>query len=121
MNIEQILDQYNIPACLSHLECDGSTNVISQVLQAHDIPHQIATGMLVISGRKEITHFWITLPDGRYVDFKARMWVGVGPDTPEGIFDPAPFRRFYRLLSERPPVEVFFLAEILAGIRLGKT
>lgn len=114
MNIEEILAKYNIPECLTGLECDGSTSVISQVLQFHNIPHKKAGGMLVVNANREIVHFWITLPDGRYIDFKARMWAG--PEAPEGIFDPAGYPGFYRLVQEHRPVKAYFLAEILAGI-----
>ena len=33
-------------------------------------------------------HFWIMLHDGRYIDYRARMWLGEAEHIPHGIFKP---------------------------------
>jgi len=36
-------------------------------------------------------HFWIDLPNGQRIDYRARMWLGDHPEIPHGIFNPADF------------------------------
>ena len=75
------------------LECDGLTRVITTVLQENSIPHTCMTGTLTFTGTNEGTplHFWIDLPDGQRIDYRARMWLGDRPDVPHGIFNPVDF------------------------------
>lgn len=122
-DLDPIFQQYNIPDCLTFLECDGATNVLSQVLQAHGIEHSVKIGYLHWQNRS-IFHLWIDLPDGCRIDFKARMWAG--PDAPEGIFDPLPFNSPDKQVyyAETGIVTIAFnpmLAGILAGIDLEKS
>ena len=69
-----------------HLECDGMVRVLHYVLDSHSVPHYVFAGSLEINSKVFSPHFWIGLPDGRLVDFKARMWFG--NDAPNGIFYP---------------------------------
>lgn len=69
-----------------HLECDGATKILHYLLDSHNIPHYVFYGTLEVNSKIMNPHFWIGLPDGRYVDFKARMWFG--NDAPNGIFYP---------------------------------
>jgi hypothetical protein len=75
------------------LECDGLTRVITTVLKEHSIPHTCMVGTLTLTGTNTgaPVHFWIDLPDGQRVDYRARMWLGERPDVPHGIFNPADF------------------------------
>ena len=36
-------------------------------------------------------HFWIALPNGDYIDYRARMWLGDNADVPHGIFNPVDY------------------------------
>ena len=40
-------------------------------------------------------HFWIALPDGRYIDYRARMWLGEAEHIPHGIFNPQDYSVAY--------------------------
>lgn len=67
------------------LECDGSTNVLSWILQCNNIPHKIKFGTVFYQDKVIPLHYWIEV--GKLVlDLKLRMWVG--DSAPEGIFDP---------------------------------
>lgn len=72
------------------LECDGLTRVISALLQREGVQHEIRIGsvkMLYAGGESTIPyHMWIRLPEGRYIDLRARMWLGI--EAPHGVFDP---------------------------------
>ena len=35
-------------------------------------------------------HFWIDLPDGSCIDYRARMWLG-NEGVPHGVFNPKEF------------------------------
>lgn len=82
---------------ISHMECDGMSRVISLLLDKNGIDHHINTGLLTdrklmddeaVSGGDHVavTHWWIELPDGTYIDYRARMWMG--PDAQHGVFWP---------------------------------
>ena len=93
---EQILtglDQYD--GC--RLECDGLTRVLSYILTTAGIEHCVMMGEIVDTktGQRFSPHFWITLPDRRHIDYRARMWLGEAEHIPHGIFDPADYRVAY--------------------------
>lgn len=75
------------------LECDGLPCVITTMLQEHNIPHTCMVETLTFTGTNKGSpiHFWINLPDGQRIDYRARMWLGERPDVPHGIFNPADF------------------------------
>lgn len=67
------------------LECDGLTKVISYYLTSENIKHWVHTGELSgVNGT--LYHQWIELSNGRYIDYRARMWQG--ETAPHGIFKP---------------------------------
>lgn len=66
------------------LECDGLTRVLHTVLTDHDISHQTMLGTIWLGERVFDPHFWIKLPNGYIVDYRARMWLG--PEAPHGVF-----------------------------------
>ena len=80
------LEQYD--KC--RLECDGLTRVLSYLLTANDIEHEVKLGVIIdiTTGNQFTPHFWIDLPDGRRIDYRARMWLGDHKHIPHGIFDP---------------------------------
>lgn len=73
------------------LECDGLTRVLHTCLTHRDIPHWVYAGSVThLPTRQEMSpHYWITLPDGRFVDYRARMWLRCLPGVPHGTFVPA--------------------------------
>lgn len=75
------------------LECDGLTRVLHTVLHREGIEHSCMVGSFTNTDRNKGAplHFWIALPDGRFIDFRASMWLGDSPDIPHGVFDPANF------------------------------
>lgn len=83
-NLSSLLDKYDqLP-----LECDGLVRVLHWVLTKKNISHTVAYGMLY---NKHLTvsipHYWIKLPTGEIIDYRARMWVG--KEAPHGIFMPS--------------------------------
>lgn len=73
----------------SQLECDGTVKVLHYVLDQNHIPHTVMQGYVkVMEGKKVVNsiplHFWIELPDGLTVDYKAQMWLD--SNAPNGIF-----------------------------------
>lgn len=89
------------------VECDGMTRVISHLLSKNGICHQVKSGLLtdtlklysVEVGGDEfvaVTHYWIELDNGEYIDYRARMWMG--EYAQHGVFEPE-FGRFeYRVV-----------------------
>ncbi len=69
-----------------HLECDGTVRVLHHMLDNHHVPHYVFLGTLEMDSKIIPVHYWIGLPDGRLVDYKARMWFG--NSAPNGIFYP---------------------------------
>lgn len=70
------------------LECDGQTRVFTTVLQEQNILHTCMVGTLTHTATNERVpvHFWIELPDGFTVDYRARLWLGESDEIPHGIF-----------------------------------
>jgi hypothetical protein len=80
------------------LECDGMTHVIAVILNRTGISYTVFKGVLhdtslpLTDSRACIVHFWIGLPDGAVVDYRARMWFGL--DAPHGVFTPSVGSRY---------------------------
>ena len=85
----ELLEPYN----LSHLECDGSTRVMSWVLKGAGVEHVVMLGRLEYLEEQVVEpHFWIVLEDsGLVVDFKARMWLLNNEFAPHGVFEKSDF------------------------------
>lgn len=75
------------------LECDGLTRVLHTVLSQEGIEHTCMVGSVVLteSNTGSVLHFWIVLPNGDYIDYRARMWLGDRADVPHGIFNPVDY------------------------------
>ena len=73
------------------LECDGLTRVLSYLLDKNRIRHQVMRGTVSVGKHEMAPHFWIELPDGRIVDYRARMWLGNSSNVPHGVFNPEDF------------------------------
>lgn len=80
MNLHKLLDKYD--KC--PLECDGLTRVLHTVLTRNGYSHTVKLGCITLGSNASAPHFWIELPDGRFVDYRARMWVGY--QASHGIF-----------------------------------
>ena len=72
---------------LSHLECDGLTNVIHRTLADERIEHTVYTGQVINTANDDTidVHLWIDVEELR-IDYRARMWLGNTPDIPHGVF-----------------------------------
>lgn len=72
------------------LECDGMTRVLSYLLRQNGIEHSYCMGYISRIDKEGfgmiIPHFWIELPDGATVDYRARMWLGNEDCIPNGVF-----------------------------------
>jgi len=87
-NIEQLVKPYiDLP-----LECDGLTRVISYILDKNNIKHKTCIGLISNKKDKVVEHYWIELSDGRYIDYRARMWLGDDESVPNGIFNPENYK-----------------------------
>lgn len=100
------------------LECDGLTRVISLILLKSGISHHIITGTVEkTDGSARIQpHLWIVLENGKYIDFRARMWLGNDESIPHGHFHPSNFPsvKYNDLTINLPAADPF--ANILAVI-----
>lgn len=47
-------------------------------------------GTLTGKGQEIYPHFWIDLPSGERIDYRATMWLGAN-NVPHGVFDPQEF------------------------------
>jgi hypothetical protein len=83
-------------------ECDGMPRVIMALLAQNGIQYRAMGGYLAnvamfeddSVGREALAgcaHWWIELPTGHLIDYRARMWMG--PDAQHGVFikDPTDF------------------------------
>ena len=84
--IKQLLDPYDY----SQTECDGMTRICHTVLTENRIEHQPMAGSLIRVDQEIDAHFWIDLPDGSRIDYRARMWLG-NKGVPHGVFNPEAF------------------------------
>jgi hypothetical protein len=81
MNLNKLLDKYDT---MDHLECDGLTRILHWVLRRNGTLHTVVYGML--QGKAgSVSHYWIKLPQGQTIDYRARIWMG--KDAPHGIFN----------------------------------
>lgn len=84
--IQELLDRYdNTPN-----ECDGMTQICHTILTKNNIQHQPMGGSLSKHNRGIGWHFWIDLPNGYRIDYRARMWLG-NNGVPHGVFNPNDF------------------------------
>lgn len=69
------------------LECDGMTRVITALLSENGIDHKVMGGHLTdvasvrdhaspLGSLRSCPHWWIELPSGHLIDYRARMWMG---------------------------------------------
>ncbi|MTJ14688.1 hypothetical protein FJR11_19325 [Anabaena sp. UHCC 0187] len=84
--IKQLLDPYDS----SQTECDGMTRICHTVLTQHNIEHQPMIGVLILHNQEIQPHFWIDLPNGERIDYRAKMWL-IGENLPHGVFQPQDF------------------------------
>lgn len=79
------------------VECDGMSRIISALLTDSLIEHTVMGGLLIDMhklndpsvGHEEgcaCTHWWIELPTGHVIDYRARMWMG--QEAQHGVFLP---------------------------------
>ena len=84
------------------VECDGMTRVIMALLTSNGIEHKVMGGHLtdvsplqdkvVRPGPlKAYVHWWIELPSGHLIDYRARMWMGDSAQHGVFIKDPTHF------------------------------
>lgn len=87
------IHQLLAPYLQAPVECDGFTRLAHTALVNAGIEHKVLFGKVVsVDGTKELPiHFWIELPDGHVIDYKARMWLGNADDVPHGIFGSGAF------------------------------
>lgn len=71
---------------LLNLECDGLTRVLSYRLTKEGVRHRVMIGSIRTAKRNIDPHWWIELPDGRTIDYRARMWLGNDDLIPHGVF-----------------------------------
>lgn len=95
------------------LECDGLTRVLHTVLYRENYPHTVMVGRITLGYTRFSPHFWIELPDGRIIDYRARMWLG--RKAQHGIFKPA------RVVYQGEPIEWEPLSDALFSILTGNT
>jgi hypothetical protein len=106
--IKQLLDPYDD----SQTECDGMTRICHTVLTQHGIDHQPFFGTLRRHNQQIETHFWIDLPSGERIDYRAKMWVK-GEDIPHGVFNP---QDFPNIIYTGEPLELEVLSPTLFEI-----
>ncbi len=111
MSVHELIAQYE--HC--NLECDGLTRIFHTVLHRAGVEHTCMIGSIVHkeSRKGSPLHFWIALPDGSYIDYRARMWVGDWPGVPHGIFNP---QDYPLVLYEGTPVELEILSPTLFAV-----
>lgn len=90
MTLRQKIRQFLNPYVRSQTECDGMTQICHTVLVQHNIEHQPMVGTLIRDGQEIYPHFWIDLPSGDRIDYRATMWLG-SEGVPHGVFNPQDF------------------------------
>lgn len=97
------------------LECDGMTRIVTYLLTKEGVPHKVKCGVVFHKGERVVPlHYWVSLPDGKIIDFKLRMWVSE-PSAPHGIFRPEDHED-YKYVGRPNPMSVSpFMFNILAG------
>ena len=109
LEIESLLDPYDS----SQTECDGMTRICHTILSRHYIEHQPMMGTLQFDGQRMYHHFWIDLPSGERIDYRARMWLGNSDRVPHGVFQP---ENFPDVIYEGKPIELELLPPVLLEI-----
>ena len=113
LNIYALLD--SLP-----LECDGMTRVVSTLLQKEGIGHRVNVGALRIATLGDIAHhWWISFPDGRICDFRARMWLGMNALIPHGIFTPTPQSASWYVSQHNVPMSEVLLSPVIFEVLTG--
>lgn len=114
------------PLNTAHVECDGMSRVISALLARNQVEHTIMAGRLVDLGpnhcrpelpTRSIQHFWIELPSGHLIDYRARMWMGTS--APHGVFlkGEGQFEYRNRTPASLAPLSMRILS-IMSGVKL---
>jgi hypothetical protein len=106
--IQQLLDPYNS----SQTECDGMTRICHTVLTNHSIDHQPMIGVLTRQNQEIEPHFWIDLPSGERIDYRAKIWLQ-GENIPHGIFHP---QDFPDVIYTGEPIELEVLSPVVFEI-----
>ncbi|NEU77574.1 hypothetical protein G1O98_00355 [Nostoc sp. UIC10630] len=106
--IKQLLNPYDS----SQTECDGMTRICHTVLTNHSIEHQPMFGVLTQHHQHIEPHFWIDLPSGERIDYRAKMWLK-GEGIPHGIFHP---QDFPDVIYTGEPIELDVLSPTLFEI-----
>lgn len=106
--IQQLLDPYDF----SQTECDGMTRICHTLLTNHGIEHQPMFGVLTQHHQHIEPHFWIDLPSGERIDYRARMWLK-GDGIPHGIFQP---QDFSDIIYTGEPIELDVLSPVMFEI-----
>jgi hypothetical protein len=107
----QVFDE--IDSC--YLECDGLTRVISSTLSAAGVAHTVYVGKATWVGKSIAPHLWIELPDGRRIDYRLRLWLGITDSCiPHGLYEPSLYPDAEYIGREHPTfAEDDAIAEIL--------
>ncbi len=113
MNIQQKIKNLLDPYDYSQTECDGMSRIIHTVLATEGIEHQLRMGILIKDKQEVEPHFWIDLPSGERIDYRARMWLGDNLSVPHGIFQP---NDFPNIIYSGIPVELELLSSVLLKI-----
>ena len=87
LKIKDLLDPYDS----SQTECDGMTRICHTILTQHYVEHQPMMGTLTFNKQHIKPHFWIDLPSGNRIDYRARMWLNNSAKVPHGVFHPSDF------------------------------
>ena len=86
--IDELLElESQIISSCGRYECDGSTRVISDILNEKGIDHNVKVGTIAYGDKFFSPHFWIEIPKVKEViiiDYKSRMWMG--DEAKQGIF-----------------------------------
>lgn len=99
------------------VECDGFTRLASRVLHESGYDHQVFLGSIVLGSEGMAPHFWIEL-DGLRVDYRARMWLGEGPEVPHGVVPIGAFPavQYDGEPCDLPPADDLIFAVLTAGV-----
>lgn len=109
LEIKSLLDPYDS----SQTECDGMTRICHTILSQHHIKHFSMMGTLEFDEQRIEPHFWIDLPSGNRIDYRARMWFGNSDRIPHGVFHPFDFPN---VIYKGEPVELELLPPALLTI-----
>lgn len=84
------------------VECDGLTRVITALLTLNGVEHRVMGGHLTdvsplndkdasLGPLTGYLHWWVELPSGHLIDYRARMWMGESAQHGVFIKDPSHF------------------------------